>query len=298
MDKTNLKSLKEKEMSQIVDGEWIRFLAKEVRGSESKMTDSLNNKYKLMKTVIFVMCSLLFFVGCTEKEEVMPEVIEPEIDFYNGFVGEKYFMFLDKDVHLYTVKNNNPEILSWEYSEKNNEVIDVNTLSSGYGTIDVLDAEGNIKFAIGIHSRYFGGDNIEELSMHPTERCEIVVEAQHADVKQAIESVLKENMDRINRTLYTFDAETKKFTMSIPKLEQKIQGTYEWSIDSLILRYNDVTERYSFRVAVGRVCYIIQDDKTKEYQLLYPDAGITLVRVKRIWYDHRMIIPGSGGLIL
>ena len=26
-------------------------------------------------------------------------------------------------------------------------------------------------------------------------------------------------------------------------------------------------------------------DKTKEYQLLYPDAGITSVKVKRIWYD-------------
>lgn len=92
-------------------------------------------------------------------------------------------------------------------------------------------------------------------------------------------------MKQKSKTKYTFDSDTKEFTMNNPRQEQMIEGTFDWSIDSLILKYNDVTEKYGFKIATGRICYVIQADKTEEYQLLYPDAGITSVKVKRIWYD-------------
>ncbi len=119
----------------------------------------------------------------------------------------------------------------------------------------------------------------------PNVKSEVIVEAKDAEKKLLIENELWEYVKQRQRTLYTFDGETKEFTMDIAQSGVKYKGTYSCNMDSLILKYDNTTERYGFQIAVGRVSYIIKADKTKEYQLLYPNAGITSVKVNRVWYN-------------
>lgn len=239
-----------------------------------------------MKKGIFIIYSLLVFCCCSEKE-VIPETIEPAVTSFSVFVGEKVYTSIEMNANDYKLKNNNPQIVTWDYIKKD-DLICVYALRSGLGSIDVLDTEGNIRSKIFVSASDFGGSNIEEISMHPTEKSDVFVEADNSDVKQVIEDELWMDIKQKHKTIYAFDRNTKGFTMNIPQQEQMIEGTFDWSIDSLILKYDNVTERYGFKVATGRVCYIIEANKTKEYQLLYPDAGITSVKVKRIWYDWDM----------
>lgn len=236
-----------------------------------------------MKKGIFIIYSLLVFCSCSEKE-VIQETINPDVISFSGFVGERFYAFVEMKANGYKLKNNNPQIVTWDYIEKD-DAICIYAINTGIGTIDVLDIEGNTRSIISVSACDFGSSNIEEISMHPTEKSEVFVEANDVDVKQLIESELEEDIRQKHRTLYTFDKKTKGFTMNIPQQNQMFQGTFDWSIDSLTLKYNNVTEKFGFQVATGRVCYIIRADKTKEYQLLYPAAGITSVKVKRIWYD-------------
>lgn len=236
-----------------------------------------------MKKGLFIIYSLLVFFSCSEKE-VIQETIKPTVTFFPLFVGERVYTSIEMKADDYQLKNNNPQVVAWEYT-KRDSVICVYPLSAGIGSLDVLDMEGNIRSIISVTACDFDSRNIEEISMHRTEKPDVYVEANNSEIKQLIEDELWRDMKQKSKTKYTFDSDTKEFTMNNPRQEQMIEGTFDWSIDSLILKYNDVTERYDFKIATGRICYVIQADKTEEYQLLYPDAGITSVKVKRIWYD-------------
>ncbi|MCS2890489.1 hypothetical protein [Parabacteroides faecis] len=236
-----------------------------------------------MKKGIFIIYSLFVFCCCSEKETIQ-DPINPDVTSFSGLVGEKFYVFIEMRANGYSLKNNDPQIISWEYIEKD-DAICIYALNDGIGSIDVQDTEGNIKSIISVSAYDFGSSNIEEIAMHPTEKSSVFVEANDKNISKLIEDELWTEIKQKKKTLYSFNKETKEFTMNIPLLEQTFCGTFNWSIDSLTLKYNDITEKYSFQVATGRLCYIIRADKTKEYQLLYPDAGITSVKVKRIWYD-------------
>lgn len=109
--------------------------------------------------------------------------------------------------------------------------------------------------------------------------------------------LIEKGVGNFSNTLYTFDAETKIFTINNPRTGEKYQGSYDWNIDSLTLKYNDMTEKYGFKIATGRHHYLLWADKTEEYRLRYPDAGITSVRVKKIWYDYDAVKPDFGLVI-
>lgn len=139
---------------------------------------------------------------------------------------------------------------------------------------------------------YFGSEDIEEIAMHPALRTEVFVDAADADVKEFIEDELWKYAKLRKRSKYVFNPVDRTFQMNIIQLGEIYNGTYEWSIDSLILNYNGVQEKYGFKI--GAVdCYVIQEDKTEEYKRLFPLAGITDVRLNRIWYDHCVIHLGG-----
>ena len=65
-------------------------------------------------------------------------------------------------------------------------------------------------------------------------------------------------------------------------------------ITSLTLMYDNKTEKFGFKFATGMSYgYILQSDKTVEYQQRYPDAGITEVKVNYIWKDNGIIQLGG-----
>ena len=61
--------------------------------------------------------------------------------------------------------------------------------------------------------------------------------------------------------------------------------------------YDDKTEKFGFKFATGISLvgygYILQSDKTSEYQQRYPDAGITEVKVNHVWKNNGIIPPGG-----
>mgnify|MGYP007011185461 CR=1 FL=1 len=58
--------------------------------------------------------------------------------------------------------------------------------------------------------------------------------------------------------------------------------------------YDDKTEKFGFKFATKMSYgYILQSDKTAEYQQRYPDAGITEVKVNHIWKDNGIILLGG-----
>lgn len=241
-----------------------------------------------MKRISFILCILLVLYSCSETEDVLPEVKEPPVTYYRGFIGEKFLSRIECKNANYTLRNDNPDIVSWEYT-KDKAVVCVQTIKEGSGSISVVDADSTVIAVICVIGRYWGSKNIEEIDMHPTLDFEVVVEAEDLVLRQLLENQLREDMRCMRRTLYTFDSETKEFTMDIVSSGQKYKGIYEWNIDSLALKYNNAVERYGFNVATGRDSYVLHTDKTKEYQQLYPDAGITLVRLQRLWYDWNVI---------
>ncbi len=238
-----------------------------------------------MKKLAFIICSLLLICSCSDKQ-TDPQPKEPSKTYFEPLVGEKFYASFDAEEDDYTLKIDNPEIISWEYT-KHKGVIRIKALSSGNASISVTDANDNTIAIIGVWAHYFGSSNIEEITMHPDPnvKSEVIVEAKDAEKKLLIENELWEYVKQRQRTLYTFDGETKEFTMDIAQSGAKYKGTYSCNIDSLILKYENITEKYGFQIAAGRVSYIIKADKTKEYQLLYPNAGVTSVKVNRVWYD-------------
>ena len=239
-----------------------------------------------MKELTFIICSLLFLCSCSENQ-TDPQPSEPSKTYFEPFVGEKFYASFDAEGDDYTLKIDNPEVISWEYT-KHKGVIRIKALSSGDASISVIDVDGSAIAIFHVWAHYFGSSNIEEITMRPPDpnvKSEVIVEAKDAEKKLLIENELWEYVKQRQRTLYTFDGETKEFTMDIAQSGVKYKGAYSCNIDSLILKYDNTTERYGFQIAVGRASYIIKADKTKEYQLLYPDADITSVKVNRVWYD-------------
>lgn len=248
-----------------------------------------------MKYTLFFIYAIFLFCSCSEQE-VVPEIAKPELIYFYGFIGEKNYAFIDMKANNYTLKIDDPEAISWKYIEKS-DAVEINTSKGGSFSIDVLDKDGNVKIVISIYAFYLRSKHIEEISNHPTERIEIIVNVENNDIKKIIEDELREDLQQKDNTLYTFDAETKIFTINNPRTGEKYQGSYDWNIDSLTLKYNDMTEKYGFKIATGRHHYLLWADKTEEYRLRYPDAGITSVRVKKIWYDYDAVKPDFGLVI-
>ena len=121
----------------------------------------------------------------------------------------------------------------------------------------------------------------------------VIIKAVDLKIPPEIEVELREKEKPFIGATYTFNQETKKFTMETDSGIFK-EGTYEWNITSLTLMYDNKTEKFGFKFATGMSYgYILQSDKIVEYQQRYPDAGITEVKVNYIWKDNGIIQLGG-----
>ena len=244
--------------------------------------------------VLIILLSILFLNSCSDSDSDQ-ELTKPELISFTGWVGEKFYIPIDAKDKSYVLISDDSQVASSEFMN-DDQWICVNTIKPGRALVKVVDKDDDkILLEIAVTVSYFGSQNIEEITMHPTLKTEVIVEALNLEIKQMIENKLWDEIKQKKRTLYVFNDKTKEFSMDIVQMEQKKQGTYEWSIDSLVLRYDDTIERYGFEIATGRRNYILWEDKTKEYQTLYPEAGITSIRLCRILYDWD-VIGNIGGL--
>lgn len=237
-----------------------------------------------MKEKIFIISIILLLYSCSKEGAAEQSVIKPQYTNFEYFVGQEDFASFDATDENYTLNLNNPNIISWEYT-KNKGVIRIKALNSGEASIKVTNTNGNVIAVFHVLVRYFGSKDIwetDEISMDAKNNISIIAEDE--EVKQSIEEELWEYVNSMKGTVYTFDDDTKKFTMDVKKLEQKHKGTYSCNGDSLNLNYEGITENYAFKIVAG-VIYILKIDKTEKYRVLYPNAGISSVIVERVWYD-------------
>lgn len=188
-----------------------------------------------------------------------------------------------------TLNSSNPEV-AVATIEEDSQWVEIKAKGSGHALITVIDNSGKIVAKAPVSSSYFDSPYIEEITNHRTLRSEVFIEAQDAALKKQIEDELRQEIRKWQRTQYTFDSRTLKFTMINDKIGVKNEGTYEWNIDSLTLKYNDVTKKYGFKIDhQQRTSYIIETNCTEAYKEKCPNAGISDVRYTRIWYDFNYL---------
>ena len=238
-----------------------------------------------MKKLIFTIFYLFLISGCS-KNEADQEFTEPTTTtiFYSVLTGQHIYAPLKKGKSEYILKTDNPKIVAFEYLE-DIEAVSISTLDCGEASITATYANNDTIAIIKIFVNYWESKKIEEIGKSETLSPEVFVESKDTETKQLIEKELWNYIDQRKGSLYSFDGDTKQFTIEITQLGEKHQGTYRWSIDSLTLSYNDTIEKYAFQMFPRRDYYKIHADKTEEYQSKYPKASITSVKISRIWYD-------------
>ncbi len=176
----------------------------------------------------------------------------------------------------------------------------ITTYKSGSTMIRLIDTDNNkIACEISVYVKYFNSPEIVNwgipLKGNP-DYPGVIIKAVDLRIPPEIEVELREKEKPFIGATYTFNQETKKFTMETDSGIFR-EGTYEWNITSLTLMYDDKTEKFGFKFATGISLvgygYILQSDKTSEYQQRYPDAGITEVKVNYIWKDNGIIQLGG-----
>ena len=246
-----------------------------------------------MRFANFLLITSLFIVsyGCSKEEPY-----EPEKKSISIWEGETSHISIKTDLtHCNcTLQSEDQEIATATLDEMG---VCIATYKSGSTMIRLIDTDNNkIVCEIYVYVIYFNSSEIINWGIpfegHPGSPG-IIIKAIDLRIPPEIEIELREKEKPFIGATYTFNQETKKFTMKTDSGIFK-EGTYEWNITSLTLMYDNKTEKFGFKFATGMSYgYILQSDKTVEYQQRYPDAGITEVKVNYIWKDNGIIQLGG-----
>ena len=229
--------------------------------------------------------------GCSEEQPY-----EVEKESVSIWEGDTRHVIIETDLteHNYKLESENQEIATATLDEMG---VCIATYKSG-STMIPLIATDNKKIAceIYVYVKYFNSPEIINwgipLKGNP-DYPGVIIKAVDLKIPPEIEVELREKEKPFIGATYTFNQETKKFTMETDSGIFK-EGTYEWNITSLTLMYDNKTEKFGFKFATGMSYgYILQSDKTVEHQQRYPDTGITEVKVNYIWKDNGIIQLGG-----
>ena len=92
---------------------------------------------------------------------------------------------------------------------------------------------------------------------------EVRVEAQDTQTKQNIEKELMQELKNRNGTRYTFDNQTRLFTMTFPDGRKGYEGTYKCRVDSLIMQTQSIIKKYGYEVSYKNKFLIIRKTEQK-----------------------------------
>ena len=241
--------------------------------------------------VLLIVLLLASSYGCSEEEPY--EVEKKSVSIW---AGDTWHVIIETDLteYNYRLESENQEIATAILDEMS---VCITTYKSGSTMIRLINTDNNkIACEISVYVKYFNSPEIVNwgipLKGNP-DYPGVIIKAVDLRIPPEIEIELREKDKPFIGATYTFNQETKKFTM---KTDSGIfrEGTYEWNITSLTLMYDDKTEKFGFKFATKMSYgYILQSDKTAEYQQRYPDAGITEVKVNHIWKDNGIILLGG-----
>ena len=229
--------------------------------------------------------------GCSEEQPY-----EVEKESVSIWEGDTRHVIIETDLteHNYKLESENQEIATATLDEMG---VCIATYKSGSTMIRLIDTDNKkIACEIYVYVKYFNSPEIINwgipLKGNP-DYPGVIIKAVDLKIPPEIEVELREKEKPFIGATYTFNQETKKFTMETDSGIFK-EGTYEWNITSLTLMYDNKTEKFGFKFATGMSYgYILQSDKTVEYQQRYPDAGITEVKANYTAKDNGIIQLGG-----
>lgn len=245
-----------------------------------------------MRFAKFLLIASLFIssYGCSKEE-----LYEPEKKSISIWEGETSHISIETDLTHYncTLQSEDQEIATATIDEIG---ICITTHKSGSTMIRLLDND-KILCEIFVYVKYFSSPEITDWGIPLKEGSPgypgITIKATDLRVPPEIEKELREESEPFIGATYTFNQDTRKFTIKTFS-GISYEGSYEWNLTSLTLIHNGKKEKYGFKFATGMSHgYIIEADKTEKYKQRYPDAGITEVKVKRIWKNDGIIYVGG-----
>jgi len=248
---------------------------------------------RISRFLLFVLLCTSSY-GCSEEEPY--EVEKKSVSIWEG---ETAHVTIETDLieHNYKLESENQEIATAIIDEMG---VCITTYKSGSTMIRLIDADKNeIACEIYVYVKYFSSPEIIDWGIPLKEGSPgypgIIIKATDLRIPPEIEKELREESKPFIGATYTFNQDTRKFTIKTFS-GISYEGSYEWNLTSLTLIHNGEKEKYGFKFATGMSYgYIIEADKTEKYKQRYPDAGITEVKVKHVWKNNG-IIP-SGGII-
>lgn len=193
----------------------------------------------------------------------------------------------------YALINSDPDIASgwWTNDGTRIWIKGENVGNTSIWVIDQADRSKDVE--IKVSCCYFSGWFTAVASAEGCD-CEISVIAVDKSVEEAITSELRSGIIQRLGTFYRFEGSTKSVTIDFTESTFRngiYEGTYEWTKNSLTIYYDGITEVYGFQEETDQTV-VIGNDFTKEYQNLYPDAGIKEVRIISLLHNSIKI----GGL--
>lgn len=258
------------------------------------MTFKRNNRCQsVMYTLalMLVLCPTLL-PGCSDKEEILPPKPDKETNIvskHSVYIGHPFNVYLPEGTSDYTVNNKNPEKLKDEYLAYQC-IVQLTALCEGESSVHILDKNNKLVKIIEIQATMWGSKDVEvENGGHPYVKPVVRVEAQDTQTKQNIEKELIQELKDRNGTLYTFDNQTRLFTMTFPAGRKGYEGTYECGADSLIIQTENIKKKYGYEVSPGRKFLIIHEDRTEEFCRRYPNAGVASVTTQETWRDQTIL---------
>lgn len=244
-----------------------------------------------MRFANFLLIASLFIssYGCSKEEPY-----EPEKKSISIWEGETSHISIETDLtHCNcTLQSEDQEIATATIDKIGICII---THKSGSTMIRLLDND-KILCEIYVYVKYFDSPEIIDCGI-PLEGNPgypgITIKATDLRIPPEIEKELREESKPFIGSTYTFNQNTKKFTIETYS-GISYEGSYEWSLTFLTLMHDGKKEKYGFKFATGMSYgYIIEADKTEKYQQRYPDAGITEVKVNHVWKDNGRIHVGG-----
>jgi len=235
--------------------------------------------------------------GCSEEQVPYGEIEEKYISIWEGC--SSYACIKTEIPSNYTIVNQDEEIASAIIDDTDIYII---THKSGSTTVQLIDSGNNQTVCeVHVYVKYFNSPDISNWGIPLTEGSPgypgITVQATDTAVIPVIQKEIIERNRPFIQAAYTFNQNTKKFTMETESGIFIKEGTYEWNKNSLTLMSDGKTERFGFKFTSGIWFghgYIIQEDKTGEYRQRYPDAGITEIKVNHIWKENWNMQFGGG----
>lgn len=250
-----------------------------------------------MKTIKFLLITILFIsYGCSEEQSY-----ETESKTVSIWMGESEHINIETNLahYNYTLELENQNIAT-AIIDDNIKGITIITHNKGKTKIWLLDTDNNKRLCeITIYSNYFSSPEIIDCGFPVDEVSDIpgvIIKASNAEVQKIIKSELLKECKTLIGTTFSFNMNTLRFTMKT-YAGNFAEGTYEWTLNSLTLKYNNKVDIFDFKFAEKGARkyghYIIQADKTEKYQLQYPAAGIKEVKVCHYWQDNGIIQIGG-----